>query len=166
MTKHSARPIVIGSWIGYAMVVRRIGPHKKDVDYEMLCLCGNIFIKNGGQIRSAMKIPKSSCGCMNRFIHGLSRHPLYQIWKNMINRCEDVHNKSYIDYGGRGIKVCEEWRNSVAKFIEDMEAGYGSKLEIDRINNNLGYFKNNCRWVTKQINAQNKRNTIKLEDLL
>lgn len=87
--------------------------------------------------------------------HGLRYTPEYRVWLNMRQRCNNTKNKSYSYYGGKGITICDRW-NSVINFISDM----GVKPlghEIDRIDNNLGYFKENCRWVLKKPQMQNTR---------
>lgn len=78
------------------------------------------------------------------------------VWNSMIQRCTNPKHKAYKDYGGRGITICEEWLNSYEDFYRDM----GKKpegLEIDRIHNDFGYSKDNCRWTTRSINMQNTR---------
>lgn len=82
----------------------------------------------------------------------------------MRNRCNNPKNKSYSDYGGCGIKVCEEWNKSYVPFRNwSIQNGYIDGLEIDRIDNNSGYSPDNCRWVTRRINANNKSNNVKVE---
>lgn len=75
----------------------------------------------------------------------------------MKSRCSNEKNTRYSDYGGRGIKVCDEWLNSFESFYRDMGEGYKEGLQIDRIDNNRGYSKDNCRWVYRSINARNQR---------
>lgn len=99
-----------------------------------------------------------SCGCQIGIKHGLWGHKLTSIRKAMINRCYKSNYKQYHLYGGRGITVCEEWRNDVVIFYNwAMANGYKDGLEIDRINNNGNYCPENCRWVPRYINSQNTR---------
>lgn len=83
-----------------------------------------------------------------------SKH-LYWVWSAMIQRCHNPNQKQYADYGGRGITVCESW-----KTFENFEFDMGQKengFYLDRIDNNQGYFKENCRWTTRISNNKNKR---------
>lgn len=91
--------------------------------------------------------------------HRMSKTGEYSVWLNMKNRCNDPNNKSYKDYGGRGINVCDEWMKSFSQFYKDMGKRPSPKHEIDREDNNKGYEPNNCRWVTRTINARNKTST-------
>ena len=77
----------------------------------------------------------------------------------MVRRCTDPHNRQFPGYGGRGITVCDEWKNSYEEFRDwAMQNGYSPNLQIDRINNDMGYSPNNCRFVDKVANANNKSN--------
>lgn len=106
----------------------------------------------------------TSCGCVHKARvtkHGLWSHPLYNVWRNMMKRCYDPQVQRYPIYGGRGITVCEAWHD-VRRFVEDMEAGYQSGLEIDRIDNDLGYSPENCRWLDHAGQARNRRNIYRI----
>lgn len=103
---------------------------------------------------------------MNPKIHGHARSGskphsrTYQIWSDMKRRCLNPKRDSYPDYGGRGITLCPEWHAFTA-FLADMgEAPPG--LTLDRRENNEGYHKNNCRWITVQEQEQNRRDTVRL----
>ena len=127
-----------------------------------ICSCGNEF----EAVIDKVKINKASCGCLQiekmkkmclgNVTHGQKKHPLYSVWNNILYRCNDVTNKYY---GGRGIKVCDRWKD-INLFIEDMYPTYQKYLEIDRINNDGNYEPENCKWVTKKENCNNRRNNI------
>lgn len=82
---------------------------------------------------------------------------LYRIWTSLVYRCTKPNNKQYKNYGGRGIAVCEEWLD-FNRFCEDVSEGSKSGLHLDRINNDKGYSKENCRWTSPKTNHRNKRN--------
>jgi hypothetical protein len=90
--------------------------------------------------------------------HGESKTRLYYVWLSMRNRCYRQGVKGYENYGGRGIEVCEEWRQSYEAFRDwSLSHGYKQGLQIDRINNDSNYSPQNCRWVTHYKNMQNTR---------
>lgn len=132
--------------------------------YKCQCDCGGIGIVSASSLRNGRS---KSCGCVKnesaskRFTkHGMSRERLYHIWNSMIHRCYDKTSKSYPIYGGRGINVCKNWKDSYACFKDwSLNNGHQNDLTIDRINNNEGYFPENCRWITKREQSNNKRNT-------
>jgi hypothetical protein len=134
--------------------------------FECICDCGN---KWKGQLQTLRNGRTKSCGCyhkeksketqlINNFKHGESNKKLeYFIWKNLKKRCNNPNNKKYKDYGGRGIKVCNEWINSYEQFIKDMGYKPSKEYSIDRINVNGNYEPSNCRWATPEQQANNKR---------
>lgn len=91
--------------------------------------------------------------------HGMTSSKTYRIWVLMRDRCCNQKSKDYPNYGGRGIKICEEWNRSFVCFLQDM-GECPENMQIDRINNNGNYEKSNCRWTTLQINANNRRTCV------
>jgi hypothetical protein len=124
------------------------------------CSCGRFKTVTSARLRNGQT---RSCGCWNReatskrrYVHGMSKTPLYDVWRNMCQRCENPQNNRWNSYGGRGISVCSEWRNSVKAFLDwALANGYRRGLTIDRVNNDGNYEPDNCRFVT---DAENRRN--------
>lgn len=128
------------------------------------CDCGNETTTRADQLKSGHT---TSCGCQKKESvsaalikrntkDGLRFHPMYNMWAKMKDRCCNEKNKSFKDYGGRGIVVCERWRDSFKSFIADMGERPTIKHEIDRIDNDGNYQPGNCRWVLRLENARNK----------
>ena len=133
------------------------------------CECGNGVVMTTRQLKE-VEVP--SCGCYAReqhaikaTTHGMSHTALHKTWVSIRNRCNDPKNKSYPDYGARGIKVCDRWEESFQNFLDDMGPTYQPGLELDRIDNDKGYGPDNCRWVTHLENCRNKRNTIRIDSI-
>ena len=92
--------------------------------------------------------------------HGMSNTLEYQTWFAMKQRCYDKNQKHYPRYGGRGIKVCDKWKNSFLAFYEDMGPRPFLKAQIDRVDNNGDYEIGNCKWVTNEENCQHQGRTV------
>lgn len=132
------------------------------IKYKCKCECGNI---KELRIYDIVKEKIKSCGCLNKekrktskLIHGESHSPTYNTWKNLRSRCNNIKNNSYKDYGARGIKVCDRWK-SFNLFLLDMGKKPSSKFQIERLDNNKGYCKENCTWATVYTQQRNRRST-------
>lgn len=96
--------------------------------------------------------------------HGMKHTRIYGIWCGIKRRCYSQNSKSFSHYGGKGVIVCEEWKNNFLNFYNwSMENGYNDNLTIDRINNKGNYEPSNCRWITHGEQQRNRSNNIYLE---
>lgn len=86
---------------------------------------------------------------------------LYKKWHAAKDRCHNINNRQYKDYGERGIVMSNEWKDNFMCFYVDMVGSYKTNLTLDRINNNKGYCKENCRWATWKVQASNRRKSVK-----
>ena len=127
--------------------------------WNCICECGNFTTVVTHQLMSGKT---KSCGCLNKEIvgnlfktHGMRNHPIYRVWANMIGRCENKNNTAYERYGGRGIIVCESW-HVFENFFRDM-GNPPLGMTLNRINNDGNYEHNNCNWVTRKMQARNRK---------
>lgn len=161
-----------GRVIGLLTVIEECGRSKDGhVLWLCRCKCGNEVIVSGGNLRNENT---TSCGCYRRervveshTTHGMCKTRLYSVWEGMLKRAgvyKGADEKKKRLYQDRGITVCDEWL--VFENFRDwaLSHGYSDDLEIDRRDNDKGYCPENCRWVSKRENMNNRRNTIRLED--
>lgn len=166
-----------GSEFGRLLVLEMDWSERK-AKARCLCKCGSQTIVLAYNLRNGNTV---SCGCVAREIaaqrgkrtapvmgaanvkHGMSSTPTYASWLDARKRCFRPQNKSYPNYGGRGITMCERWAASFTAFLEDMgEAPAGHT--IDRLNVDGNYEPGNCRWATKAEQARNRRSTVLDDD--
>jgi len=122
-------------------------------------ICDNVFrVSKYDYNKGRVTKCKSCAQRIAATTHGKSRHRLFKIHSDIIQRCENENNTRYKYYGGRGISICDEWHNNPLAFYEwAIKNGYDKTLTIDRINNNGNYEPSNCRWTTKEVQSRNTR---------
>lgn len=147
-----------GMRFGRLVIVRRVPGGA----WLCQCDCGKMSYATTSNLRGGNS---KSCGCALqevRTTHGMSRTPTYIVWKTMHSRCRSMNPATYPNYMGRGISVCAEWSDFTV-FLKDMGPKPRPDFDLDRTNNDLGYSKTNCRWVSRQQNLNNRRNNRRLD---
>lgn len=148
-----------GNKYGRLTVIERSHGDGKHTYWKCHCECGNQIIVCGDSLKRGAT---RSCGCLNSEMsrkklktHGKSAERVYKIWLQMKYRCSNKNATGFKYWGGKGIKVCEEWQNSFEKFYcWAILNGYRDDLTIDRINSNGNYEPTNCQWLTKGDNSR------------
>lgn len=133
-----------------------INKSDKDKYWICQCECGNVKeVRQDNLIRGLTK----SCGCIKGQNHGMSDTRLYRIWNGVRHRCRNPKRKDYLDYGGRGIDICDEWYDDFMTFyLWAYDNNYDDSLTLERIDVNSDYCPENCTWITLQEQASNKTN--------
>lgn len=158
---------VFGKWkiIG---VPRKVSGYYKQTNYFYLCVC-ECGTKREVVEHALREGRTKSCGCSKgsfiskkRVVHGESRTRLYHVWRSMKQRCYYNKHVGYKNYGGRGITICNEWLTNSSSFFSWARAnGYEDSLDIDRTDNEGNYQPDNCRFVTRKVNVNNRRKRTK-----
>lgn len=133
------------------------------------CECGNIKSIMACHLKSGAS---TSCGCYQKetvreanLKHDKTHTSLHNRWKAIKQRCLNPNNSRYIDYGERGIIICDEWLEFENFYNWSINNGYAENLSLDRKDNNKGYTPDNCRWITVLQNNENRRDTVRVEGL-
>lgn len=159
---------LIGQKFGRLTVISEAPRSKNRLSrWDCLCSCGARVSVLTSSLRSG---ETKSCGCLKKELvakknrqnstHGDSKTRIYRIWAGVKSRCTNPNTHEFPRYGGRGIFVCSEWLHDFTAFKTwALASGYQDNLTIDRINNDLGYSPDNCRWVTMAEQNRNHRNT-------
>lgn len=162
-----------GLKVGYLTVIEKTDMrYSSQIMWRCSCICGRSDF-----LAASNKLSKSrikSCGCMTNQILRTSRtkhgHSIgkdghgtstFKTWRSMRERCNNPAHKSYHEYGGRGIAVCNEWQDSFQAFLDDMGERPDEKT-LGRIDNSAGYYKANCRWESYKQQARNRRNNAQI----
>lgn len=141
-----------GKRFGRLTAVRYVGGGH----WRCQCECGGVAVVLTGNLTRGNS---TSCGCKRRETltkHGMADTKVYRIWQQMIRRCHRKNDPAYANYGGRGVIVCDRWRESFSNFLADMGARPGG-FQIDRKDNDGNYEPANCHWVSSKANKNNKR---------
>lgn len=156
-----------GKKFGRLTVIERVNDrNKRGTFWKCVCECGNETTVNAGHLKDGHT---QSCGCIQKEhmtntykTHGKTNTKLYKVWRGIIDRTEYPSQRSYQHYGGRGIKMCEEWKNFANFYDWSVTHGYEKGLSIDRIDANGNYEPSNCRWATYIEQENNRRNNRRL----
>lgn len=168
MTKRGSHKIVYlpGHRFGMWTVLEEARSAMRKTAWRCRCDCGNVSIRFGTDLRAG----SDNCGCMTRkrigaksrkhgYATGDRQSPEYRAWSKMKHRCGSPSYWAYARYGGRGIVVCDLWKNSFSDFLKDVGLRPGHKYSLDRINNDGNYEPGNVRWATWTQQANNKNHS-------
>jgi len=165
-----------GKRFGKLVAIESSETRNGNVLWRFKCDCGNEKVMMTGSIVSGRY---KSCGCdmqkwrqefgkSNKWSSGAVTHgkcytPEYRAWQGMKSRCYHKGNQNYKNYGGRGIVVCDKWKDDFAQFYKDMGDKPGTEYSIERIDNNGNYSANNCKWETRKGQRRNTRRNVYVE---
>lgn len=141
-----------GQVFGILHVLERAPPAGKHIKWRCRCDCGTVSDFFATNLARGLS---QSCGCVR--VHHMTDTPEHRAWQGMFDRCNNPNSHGYKDWGGRGITICDRWRNSFRDFLADMGPRPSPQHSIDRKDNNGNYEPSNCRWATKAQQSRNSR---------
>lgn len=159
LNKLNFMPDIINKKFGNWLVLEKSSIKGSNSYFLCQCSCGTLKEVAGYRLRTNKS---KSCPHCRVKVHGMTYTSTHSIWSDMISRCSNQNIKSYKYYGGRGIKVSDKWL-IFQNFLSDMGIRPAG-LQLDRIDNNGNYELGNCRWVTPQVNVNNRRCSLKKEE--
>lgn len=148
---------MVGQQFGCLIVVAYADTTGRRARWNCKCKCGNATIVTGKDLRLGHT---RSCGCRARaWAHGQHQNRFYYTYQGMMKRCFNQKHVAYPRYGGRGIKVCDEWVSDITNFIKwcESQEPIRKSYTLDRRDNSLGYSPGNCRFVSKSEQQRNSR---------
>lgn len=152
----SSKPIdITGRMFGDWTVLRR----SKGSIWECQCKCGVVRLLQGNSLKAGLSKRCRACSSALNAKHGMEGTRTYNIWSQMKRRCLNPKAAMYVNYGARGIRICDRWL-SFAGFLSDMGPCPSPSHSIDRIDNDGNYEPSNCRWATAKQQIRNRRNTV------
>ncbi len=159
----SRKKDLTGQRFGNLIAIEEDGRIGTNVVWKCKCDCGNIT-----RVRANSLLSGNTKTCGRGRIKAITTHnktntPLFNIWRNIKERCENRNYKTYGNYGGRGITLCDEWQSFESFYEWAIDNGYEKGLSIDRIDVDGNYEPSNCRWATPKQQARNRRSTVFIE---